>query len=270
MNRPLRSLLTGLIDYAGLFPPASLPMAEAVEEYFGVAASREAWMLSHFVVPASRLDELEGCLGGRTLSVAAIVADAGELAPLAEFARRSGCPVAAIETRLEPEALGSPPGGCALFVEAAADFGALAAGGAGIKLRCGGVEASMVPPVAEVAEVIAEAARVPGLRMKFTAGLHHPLRHHNRGLGAPMHGFINVFAAALLAREHRLDPGPVAAILELGSADDFQFVDGSLAAGGHVISAARIAALRRDFAISFGSCSFAEPLQDLEALGWMP
>lgn len=58
MNAALRSLMTGAIDYAGMFPPAKLPMDEAVREFLQIHRSPEAWMLGSFVVPASRLDEL--------------------------------------------------------------------------------------------------------------------------------------------------------------------------------------------------------------------
>ena len=54
-----RSFMGGLVDYAGLFPPASLDMAAAVEEYAGHRAEQEAWMLGRFIVPAGRLAELE-------------------------------------------------------------------------------------------------------------------------------------------------------------------------------------------------------------------
>jgi len=49
----------GLVDYAGLFPPAALGMATAVDEYAGHRAEQEAWMLGRFIVPAGRLAELE-------------------------------------------------------------------------------------------------------------------------------------------------------------------------------------------------------------------
>ena len=31
--RPARALLAGMVDYAGLFPPAELPLDDAVREY---------------------------------------------------------------------------------------------------------------------------------------------------------------------------------------------------------------------------------------------
>ena len=53
-----RALLAGLVDYAGLFPPAALSMDDAVAEYARWRRSPEAWMLGRFVLPAARLAEL--------------------------------------------------------------------------------------------------------------------------------------------------------------------------------------------------------------------
>src|SRR4051812_47585844 len=54
----LRSLLTGIVDYAGLFPPASLDMSTAVSNYRSYETDPSAWMLGRFVVPVARLAEL--------------------------------------------------------------------------------------------------------------------------------------------------------------------------------------------------------------------
>jgi hypothetical protein len=55
----LAALLTGLIDYAGLFPPAGLGMADAAGRYGRYRRSPDAWALGRFVLPLARLDELE-------------------------------------------------------------------------------------------------------------------------------------------------------------------------------------------------------------------
>ncbi len=52
-----QTLLTGLIDYAGLFPPAKLEMQAAVENYARSRMSGDAWILGRFIVPVSRLEE---------------------------------------------------------------------------------------------------------------------------------------------------------------------------------------------------------------------
>jgi hypothetical protein len=48
-----------LIDYAGLFPPAELPLATAVNLYGRYQTEPESWMLSRFIIPAARLAQLE-------------------------------------------------------------------------------------------------------------------------------------------------------------------------------------------------------------------
>ena len=77
---------------------------------------------------------------------------------------------------------------------------------AGLKIRCGGLDASAVPTVDAVAAAIS-AGLVTDLPLKATQGLHHPIRHHDATLGATVHGFLNLFAAAVLARAHHLDDG---------------------------------------------------------------
>jgi hypothetical protein len=46
-----RELLTALFDHAPMFPPASLPLAEALAEDDRARASEHAWLLGRFVVP---------------------------------------------------------------------------------------------------------------------------------------------------------------------------------------------------------------------------
>ena len=45
MNASLRALLTGVVDYAGLFPPARLPLDEAIRNYARYRQGSDAWML---------------------------------------------------------------------------------------------------------------------------------------------------------------------------------------------------------------------------------
>jgi hypothetical protein len=53
-----RALLERLIDDAGLFPPASLPVRAALRAHARHAESAYAWVAGRFVTPASRLEEL--------------------------------------------------------------------------------------------------------------------------------------------------------------------------------------------------------------------
>ena len=58
-SETLRVLMNGLIDYAGLFPPAALDMATALRNYGAYRAGEYAWMLGRFVLPAARKGEVD-------------------------------------------------------------------------------------------------------------------------------------------------------------------------------------------------------------------
>lgn len=64
MTTTLRNLMTGLVDYAGLFPPAALEAERAVAEYAAHRADGAAWMLGRFIVPAARLTEINAAMVG--------------------------------------------------------------------------------------------------------------------------------------------------------------------------------------------------------------
>ena len=82
-----------------------------------------------------------------------------------------------------------------------------------------------------------------------------------------MHGFLNLFVAAALLREGRIDVGGAADLLAEGRVEAFVFEADELRVGPHRLSARELAGAREGFAISFGSCSFGEPLAHLRALG---
>src|SRR5262245_32905868 len=54
----VRALLENIIDYAGLFPPAKLPLDESIRNYARYRTEAESWMLGRFICPAARLAEL--------------------------------------------------------------------------------------------------------------------------------------------------------------------------------------------------------------------
>lgn len=292
-TRSAQALLAGLVDYAGLFPPASLTLPDALAEYARWQASPQAWLVGRFVVPASRLDELGQAVPGLPAAAAAqpwrLSALLGpdtraELARVAAFGvAQAGRPlVDSVELKAssadEAEAaLALLPVGLTSYVELplAADLPALLAAlrgrGARAKIRTGGLVPEAIPPAADVARFIAACAR-EGVPFKATAGLHHPVRGEHAltgAAGAPravLHGFLNLFAAAVFART-----GASAAELEsvLLETDPAAFALADEALGWRYLSApaASVAEWRAGFATSFGSCSIAEPVADLRALG---
>jgi hypothetical protein len=284
-----RALLTGLVDYAGLFPPAGLSMKEAVAEYARHHGEAEAWMLGRFVVPAARLDELEEAMvdpagsiredalgttpGGRSLSAEVVAFNT----------RHAGrAHIDSVEfrafTRAELEAaLDTIPDGLTVFVELPLDdlfdelLTIVKARGAHAKIRTGGVVAEAIPEPGPVARFL-EACAAAGVPLKATAGLHHPVRAEHPltyEAGAPrrtMHGFLNVFGAAVLAQGGMTKAEIETVLLEADPAA-FRFDDEGFSWQDRRSTTDEIARSRQGFATSFGACSFAEPVADLQALG---
>jgi hypothetical protein len=125
-----------------------------------------------------------------------------------------------------------------------------------------------VPGASAVANAM-RACLSNGLPVKFTAGLHHPVRHHDNALGTKTHGFLNVFVAGVLAHARGLDAADIQPILEDEDPKSFRFADAELRWNGLQATTDEVVAARKQFVISFGSCSFDEPREDLRALGLM-
>jgi hypothetical protein len=309
MTASLRALLTEIVDYAGLFPPAKLTLDEAIRNYARYRQADDAWMLGRFVIPAARLMDLEPygeelfqagppfafsvlCRGGATFPefLAHLRAD---LADIAAFRERHGDRVAVdvFETRLpadlaDPLVPNSalsllktvqvfPAVGLRPFCEAPSrperlveQLARLPGDEIGFKLRCGGVEASAFPSSQQVAIALRGCLAV-GLPFKATAGLHHPLPRFDDGVKARMHGFVNLFLAGALALFRGLSTEQMSLLLDDDRAADFKFTHKEARWRNVRVSTAEIATARRDFVVSFGSCSFEEPRQDLRALGWL-
>lgn len=287
----MRALLEGLIDYAGLFPPASLDMRTAVNNYAAYRASDEAWMLGRFIVPAQRLDEFaaafsEACCDEQSspwlLSVIS-TGDAEEDARHMRLFSEGAAFLDAVEFKAADAAdvekqLGSMPPGMTAYAEfppqKAGEFlPVLKRTGARAKIRTGGVTADVVPAVRKVADFLAACAKAD-VPFKATAGLHHPLRsmqkltYEEQGPTAVMHGFINVFAAATVAY-CGASIEEVVEVLDEQSPAAFGWKADGLQWRDRFLSEEQIIKTREKFAVGFGSCSFSEPVNDLKALGWL-
>jgi hypothetical protein len=136
----------------------------------------------------------------------------------------------------------------------------------GAKIRTGGLEAAAFPSPENVAAFIL-AARDAGVSFKATAGLHHPVRRFSNEVGAKMHGFLNVFLGAALAYARGLDAATLVRILNEEDPAQFRFGPEHIVWREHHVELPALGRARREFALSFGSCSYAEPVEDLEALG---
>lgn len=228
-----RAALSALIDHAPLFPPASLPMPEALEEDRRARADDHAWMLNRLVWPSSRLGELED--EERALSV------------LLDDDYRGDRRAEAVETRWEA-GLGRLAGEA--YVElplgegVAEKIATLAKRGLRAKVRCGGAQ---VPSIEQLGDFLS-ACREAEVPFKATAGLHHPLADETR------HGFLNVLAACAF--------GDAAAL-----AEDVELTRDALRWRDREAGAGELASVRREQFVAVGSCSFFEPVDELKALG---
>lgn len=324
----IEPLMEGLIDYAGLFPPAKLPMAQAVENFATYRRSQYATILNRFICPAQRLAEFAECAeahladaSGAVWPIAALcrggdTVDAflanldGDFAAMDALAERfGGCVrIDVLEVRL-PEMIidegdlsavrdlaarvaervdASAPHALTPYYEIGfvghwrehvpqilaglvahnkkRDGADARCRDAAVKVRTGGLEAHMFPSVDQLTVFISECIR-QDIAFKATAGLHHPVRHFADAVGAKMHGFLNLFGGAVLARALVLDDSTIACIIEDETPEHF-VVDGDWFRWQNFSANVRqIKEARKAFCHSFGSCSFDEPIDDLRELG---
>ena len=303
----LRALLAGVVDYAGLFPPAGLGMFEAVTNFSRYMQSEHAWMLGRFVLPTSRLDEFvaaqENSAATEAWHLSALLgADpARDFAAIVQFNQQNpGAVIDTVEVKAtsahEIEAVQQMlPEGIVAYYEVAPGavqelLPAIRELGGRAKIRSGGITEQAIPPAREVANFIVQCARA-GVAFKATAGLHHPLRachaltYENDSPKATMHGFINVIAASVLAFYATLQDAAMSPcalqqglgfLLGIEDPSVFRFSDDGLmidlcASCSNPklkarMSTEEIARARHDFVISFGSCSFTDPVTGLERL----
>lgn len=299
--------LARVIDYAGMFPPASLALAEAVRNYASYVTGADAWMLGRFVCFASQLSQLDAYVDlfdkNAPLKISALGAKNPALKDFEteldktrqhikafnlKWGARGGVdalefvlpdqPFKTISSRLlEQDGLESSQG-LSLFLEIPFNsqwsnnlphiLDACARQGIGFKLRTGGVIASAFPTSAQLARAIL-ACKERDVPMKCTAGLHHPLRRYDASVRTEMHGFVNVFAAAILAHARELDAATLQELLDDVDAKNFCWSADGLAWHDHCATIAEIARARHDTILSFGSCSFDEPRAELRALSWL-
>lgn len=284
-----------VVDYAGLFPPARLPMPDAVRAYADVHAAGDAWMLGRFVIPVSRLDEFDDAGAGllpvsaaTSWALSALVSADVELdvTSIHAFndrhrdARRGAVHVDSVELKAaradEITTADEFVGGFDAFFEVPVDedpaalISAIAGIGAKAKIRTGGITHDAFPGARHVVRFIGCCLK-HGVAFKATAGLHHPLRaeypltYESDAPRGTMFGYLNLFlTAAFMSRG--LDDGSALALLEERDASALRFDTEGVRWDGHLLSADDLRHARRQ-AVAFGSCSFREPVDDLRALG---
>ena len=295
MNPPaatLRALMRRLVDYAGLFPPAALPMEAAARQYATHLASTDAWMLGRFVVPVERLDEFaeaaipltgEGSDAWRLSAlIGASAADAGPKIRTFNAAHRGRFVVDVVECRSVAAgsvsaSIGALPGELRIFVELPLlddprrMLTEIRAAGAWAKMRTGGVTSDAFPSAREIGRFIARTSELL-VPFKATAGLHHPicgdypLTYDDGAPRARMFGFLNIFAAAAFAHG-RASERVLTEIVDESDVSAFRFRDDEMVWRDHKVSARQVASARSSLGLAFGSCSFQEPADSLRELG---
>ena len=294
----LHALLRESIDYAGLFPPAALDMGRTVADYASYRTGAHAWVLGRLVVPAARLAEFQSAAErflpwastDERWRIAALLGSdpAGELKAIGEFNCRhaaEGAGAAAVDM-VEAKAdtheaverlLGLVPAYLQTYVEipVARDPAPLAAAvarrGGRLKVRTGGVTVDAFPPAADLVRFI-RAALAVGVPFKATAGLHHPLRAEYRltyesgSACGTMFGFLNLFLAAAYLSVG-LEDDAAGQLLEERDPAAIRFDADGVKWRGRRLGLEAIRRARESVIVSFGSCSFTEPIGDLQALG---
>lgn len=294
VKESVRSLLAGSIDYAGLFPPSGLPISEAVINYAMYRNSNYSWMLGNFVVPAVQLVEFienAGDFVSRDAETAwRLSVLAGEdltetFRQIRDFTEKysPGVVIDSIEVRANTvskiaNTVSSLPAGMKAYFELGLSntfpdlLAEVAASGQYAKIRTGGVTPGAFPDSAAIIRFVRAclAANVP---FKATAGLHHPLRcfrpltYENNSPKGTMHGFLNLFLMTGFAREG-YRPSLLEDVMEEEFDEVFRFADQSVSwRNDHGLYIWQLETLRKKGIHSFGSCSFDEPIADLQRLG---
>jgi len=294
----LRSLLSRSIDYAGMFPPCDLELEPALKNQAQYVRMPDSWMLSTFVLPVAKFSDAAALVSQfdkqHPLRISALAAKTenakdflNELKNAAEvirsFQKQHVDLVSVVQLEMflpsdvDPAKLNETTGllgdlKLQTFWETPAESAeqtiALLAHAKqpafGYKLRTGGITVDAFPNSVQISRAILASTKhhVP---IKFTAGLHHPIRQFRDEVKTEMHGFLNVLGAGVLSAEHHWGETQMIEMLEHQQANDFEFHDTVFAWRDWEVTLDRIKA-RRKFVTSFGSCSFDEPREDLRAL----
>jgi hypothetical protein len=303
VSASLRALLDQAIDYAGMFPPCGLALEPALRNQASYVRLPEAWILNGFVLSVEQFDAARqlfsefdphrplrvAALGRKTTKADAFLDGLGKAETAIRSFSRSDVDLVSV-SHLEmflPDDVDSASlkeartivGDLPVFWEAPPEraeqtIALIAVHNSddetatfGYKLRTGGVTADAFPTSAQIATALVTAA-THQLPIKFTAGLHHPLRQFRDEVKTKMHGFLNVLGAAVLAAEHQWEADQAVTMLEDEDPRSFSFTDDFVAWRDWKIDTERLQ-YRRKFVRSFGSCSFDEPLDDLRALRFL-
>lgn len=314
-NSTIKTLFNQIIDYAGMFPPAKLPMADAVENYLTYIDSNDNWMMSRLILPLGRINDLPDMITGKTdkeilvsvlgsrsedlegflesietvknksahfnqmnsgkskIDSTEIFFPADAIQAIFSDTENSKSRLIAILNEVEDnyEFFFEIPwqnGNQDLFNQIAEFLTSLENQfenvSLNLKLRTGGVTKDDFPSPAILAEFI-HACAINGVKWKATAGLHHPIRSFRDEVGTEMHGFLNLLAASIAA-DNGEDVSVLISILNSTDPSEFKLDDEILVYPGGEAGIKKVSSIREKGFLSFGSCSFDEPREDLRDL----
>jgi hypothetical protein len=284
VSNALRPLLEGIVDYAGLFPPASLDVLTAARNYQSYRAGNDRWMLGRFVVGVAKLPELRSTIARirardeEPWPVSVVAPDAAAATSVLRTPDDATAAIESVEVKARTTsdvALVSKAATKAreVYVEVPLDgstlalLDAIASVKLRAKIRTGGVTADAFPPPPEVVSFI-RACLDRNIPFKATAGLHHPLRgtfpltYQGSVPAGEMYGYLNVFLAAAFMQEDLPDKEAAALLVEADPAA-ITVDEKGIRWRDHAVDADAIRKLRARSATSFGSCSFREPVDEL-------
>lgn len=312
--KSFRAFANKIIDYAGLFPPASLNLHDAFTGYSNYIKSEHKWMLSRFICPAKLFPELETIAGNiiessnETFSFSVLGGSGNndeslinrfktDLEKTLNFCLKYSKKVCievfelklhensehiSLFSKINESIKNEFKNNVDIFyevtlnnnwkeilssvTEAISEINRTSHNKTGFKLRTGGITASSFPSSEKVACVI-KTCKENIVPLKTTAGLHHPVKHYREEVQTKMHGFINIFGAGIVAHSRNLPENTLIEIINDEDAGSFHFTDESFSWKDYSVTVSEIEEARKNFILSFGSCSFDEPVEDLKKLG---
>jgi len=310
----LEALMSESIDYAGIFPPGNLPLEEAISNYRQYLDENDAWMLRSFVLPISKLGDLEKHMdlfsNEKKVNLSLVVSKSYSAAEFENVCNEDSeelinflnkfTEIASVESLEVP----LPPVGTSKDIlknvsDLASTFKVKAfcemtkplspdwvtnmedtmevikefnlenpEHQLGYKLRSGGIKAELFPSIQQAAATLTKSIK-EGIPIKFTAGLHHPIRMYRSEVQTEMHGFLNIFMGYLFQNRYELDMEQVEEILRDENECNFEFYDDEIKWKNYKVNSKKIKNIRGKLLCSFGSCSFHEPREDLRNLNIM-
>jgi hypothetical protein len=272
-------MLEGIIDYAGLFPPANLDMQSHVNNWAAYGQSVDNWMLARLIIPASRLDEFKRAAESMLPGVDEELWQLSVLLPQVSSDQFESAVQATIDFNMEEcgavanvvefkantttevdRALSCLHDDLFPFIELPIDedprglIASLSGTISGAKVRTGGITKDLYPTSADLARFIHSCA-VAGQTFKATAGMHHPSQHQNQTVGVLEFGFLSVFQATAAASIGNANVEEVEQILTATSVDFSAY------------SEPQLEQVRAELFNSLGACSFDDPRKDLRSMG---